>query len=173
MIQAPPRTILEVFESLPQGTLAQLINNNIVMSPAPDFDHQDTVYELAGLLRAYVKEKSLGKVVGAPIDVYLNQTNVYQPDVLFLAKERMHLVQQGRVKGAPDLIIEVLSPGTENYDKRTKKKVYEQASVKEYWIVDPKTKMTIGYALLGDKYVSLPSETGVISSPLLGTIIHF
>ncbi|HEU4903104.1 MAG TPA: Uma2 family endonuclease, partial [Flavisolibacter sp.] len=93
MIQTPPRTILEVFESLPEGTLAEIINNNLVMSPAPDFEHQDIVYELATLLRAYVKEKNLGKVVGAPVDVYLNPENVYQPDVFFLSSERMNLVK--------------------------------------------------------------------------------
>lgn len=122
MTQVPPRTILEVFESLPESTSAQLINNNIVISTAQDFSHQDTVYELARLLGNYVKEKGLGKIVGAPVDIYLNEKNVYQPDILFLSNERMNLVQGGKVKGAPDLIIEVVSPGTENYDKRIKKK---------------------------------------------------
>lgn len=173
MIQTPPRTIMEVFESLPEGTLAEIINNNLVMSPAPDFEHQDIVYELATLLRAYVKEKNLGKVVGAPVDVYLNPENVYQPDVLFLSSERMNLVKNGKIKGAPDLVIEVLSPGTEKFDKTVKKNVYEQSGVKEYWIVDPKTKKVLGYQLSGSTYTEIPSEDGVINSRLLDLTIRF
>lgn len=173
MIQSPPRTILEVFESLPEGTLAQIINNNLVMSPAPDFDHQDIVSELTHQLRAYVNEKNLGKVVVAPVDVYLNPENIYQPDILFLSNDRMNLVKKGKIKGAPDLIVEVLSPGTEKFDKTIKKQVYEQAGVKEYWIVDPKTKDVLGYQLNGNMYTEIPSENGVMTSPLLKTTIHF
>ena len=173
MIQSPPRTILEVFESLPEGTLAQIINNNLVMSPALDFNHQDIVSELARLLGNHVKAKNLGKVVVAPVDVYLNKENVYQPDILFLSNERMHLVQKGKVRGAPDLIIEVLSPGTKKFDKTIKKSVYEQAGVGEYRIVDPITKKVLGYQLTGKTYTEIPSENGVITSPLLNVTIHF
>ena len=173
MIQSPPRTILEVFESLPEGTLAQIINNNLVMNPVPDFEHQDIVSELVYQLRACVKEKNLGKVVVAPVDVYLNAENVYQPDILFLSNERMHLVKKGKVRGAPDLIIEVLSPGTKKFDETVKKNVYEQAGVREYWIVDPITKKVLGYQLAGNTYTEIPSENGVMTSPLLNVTIHF
>jgi Uma2 family endonuclease len=173
MIQTPPRTILEVFESLPEGTLAQIINDSLVMSPAPDFEHQDVASELLRLVGNYVKEKKLGKVVIAPVDVYLNPENVYQPDILFLSSEQMHLVKKGKIKGAPDLIIEVLSPGTEKFDKTVKKSVYEQSGVKEYWIVDPKTRKVLGYQLTGSTYTEIPSEDGVITSPLLNTTVHF
>lgn len=173
MIQPPPRTILEVFESLPEGTLAQVISNNLVMIPAPDFHHQDIVFELARQLGNFVIENDLGKVVGAPVDVYLNAENIYQPDVLFLSNERMHLVQNGKIKGAPDLIIEVLSPGTENFDKKVKKVAYEKSGVKEYWIVDPKTKQATGYQQSGSGFVEIASAQGVLVSPLLETTIRF
>lgn len=164
---------MEVFESLPEGTLAEIIDNNLVMSPAPDFEHQDIVYELARLLGNHVKQKNLGKVVGAPVDVYLNPENVYQPDILFLSNERMHLVKKGKIKGAPDLIIEVLSPGTEKFDKTVKRNVYEQSGVKEYWIIDPKTKKDLGYQLTGSTYNEIPSEDGVINSRLLDLTFRF
>lgn len=173
MIQAPPKTILEVFESLPEGTLAQIINNHLVMPPSPDFEHQDTVSEIVRLLRNYVMEKALGKVIAAPMDVYLNRQNVYQPDVLFISKERMNIVQGGKIKGSPDLVVEVLSPGNENYDKKDKKQVYEQAGVKEYWLVDPNSKKVTGYHLTESGYQEIPSQNGVIKSSLLGVTIQF
>lgn len=131
MIQAPPRTIQEVWETLPEGTLVQIINNHLVMSPAPDFFHQETLFEIAAQLKAFVSAHGLGKVNIAPIDVYFDEGNAYQPDILFLPSSQMHLVQNGKIKGAPALIVEVLSPGTKRYDKREKKDVYEKFGVKE------------------------------------------
>ena len=123
MIQSPPRTILEVFESLPEGTRAEIINNQLVMLPAPDFWHQDIVLEIATQLRVFLKQHPIGRVSVAPIDVYLNPENVYQPDILFLTNDQMGLVQKGKIMGAPAMVIEVLSPGTERYDKKEKRVV--------------------------------------------------
>jgi Uma2 family endonuclease len=173
MLQAPPRTILEVFESLPEGTLAQIINNNLIIAPSPDFQHQDIVSEVASQLRMFVNKSSLGKVIVAPMDVYFGWKNVYQPDILFLSNDRMNLVQDGKIKGAPDLIIEVLSPGTEAYDKKEKKEIYEQFGVKEYWLVDPGSKKTTGYLLKDGFYVETPSKNGAIISILLKITIQF
>jgi Uma2 family endonuclease len=174
MIQAPPRTILEVFENLPEGTLAQLINNNIFMAPSPDFFHQDIITEISRRLSNYVVEKKLGKVIVAPMDVYFNSQNVFQPDIIFLSAERLPgIVQDGKIKGAPDLVIEVLSPGTEKMDKREKKAVYEQNGVKEYWMVAPSTKKVTGFQLMDGEYVEIPSQSGVITSCLLGVTINF
>lgn len=173
MIQSPPRTILEVFESLPEGTLAEVINNQLVMPPAPDFWHQDIVTEISSQLRIFLKQNPSGRVVVSPVDVYLNPENVYQPDIVFLTNDQMSMVQKGRVRGAPAMVIEVLSPGTERYDKREKKQVYEQSGVEEYWIVNVETKKVTGYQLLNDKYVDIPSKTGVIVSPLVGITIKF
>jgi Uma2 family endonuclease len=85
----------------------------------------------------------------------------------------MNLVQDGKIKGAPDLIIEVLSPGTEAYDKKEKKEIYEQFGVKEYWLVDPGSKKTTGYLLKDGFYVETPSKNGAIISILLKITIQF
>lgn len=165
---------MEVYESLPEGTLAELVNNQLVMEPAPDFHHQDVVTEIATQLRNLTAAKSLGKVVVSPVDVYFDNGNVFQPDIIFIAADRLpSLVRRGRVCGAPDLVIEVLSPGTQKKDKRKKKPVYEKYGVKEYWLVDPETKQATGYSLRNDAFVELPSQSGVIASPLLNTSIRF
>ncbi|HWR90187.1 MAG TPA: Uma2 family endonuclease, partial [Dissulfurispiraceae bacterium] len=76
-------------------------------------------------------------VLSAPIDVYLSETNTLQPDIIFIAKERLFIIGEKKIEGAPDLVIEILSPANAYYDLRTKKDVYEQSGVREYWIVDP------------------------------------
>jgi Uma2 family endonuclease len=132
MIQSPPRTVLEIFEGLPEGTLCQLINNNIIMSPSPLYEHQKISNQIAFQLTGFVNERSLGEVVTAPMDVYLGARNIYQPDILFISKERLNIIKEGKIKGAPDLIIEILSPATARYDLEEKKAVCEQYRVKEY-----------------------------------------
>lgn len=171
--KAPPRTILEVFESLPEGTLCELINNKIVMPPAPSYEHQGTSRIIFRQLDDFVVANDLGDVRYAPVDVYLGNENVFQPDLLFIAKERLSIVQGGKVRGAPDLVIEILSPGNHNYDRKEKRSVYERFGVKEYWIVNKDTKQVTGYGLRNDAFVELPSQPGVIASPLLNTTIRF
>lgn len=174
MLKAPPKTLLEVYESLPEGTLAELVNNQLVMEPAPDFYHQDVVTEIARLLSNHVVEEGMGKLVVSPVDVYFNNENVFQPDVIFIAADRLSsLIRKGRVHGAPDLIIEVLSPGTEGKDKRKKKPIYEKHGVKEYWLVNPQTKQVVGYQLVAGRYQEFFTGTGVLSSRLLNTTVAF
>lgn len=173
MIQAPPRTILEVFESLPEGTLCQLINDHIIMSPAPIYEHQRISNKIATQLTNFVEQNGLGDVVAAPVDVYFGKSNVYQPDIIFISKDRLNIVQGGKVKGAPDLVIEILSPGTENLDRKDKKDVYEQFGVKEYWIVDPQTKLATGYKLENDRYVETASQKETLALHLFPLTVRF
>ncbi len=172
MIQTPPRTILEVFERLPEGTLCQVINNQLVMSPAPTSKHQQVLREIFRQVDSYVLSHHLGEVFFAPIDVYLDPENVYQPDLIFISNERKHIIQEN-IHGAPDLVVEVLSPGSIKLDKREKKAVYEKHAVKEYWIVDPESKKVSGYQLQNDTYLEMPSQDGLIESRLLGTTVRF
>ena len=172
MIQ-PPRTLMEVFKNLPEGTLVQLIENNLIMSPAPKSIHQQVLEELSFQLGSVVRKHKLGKSMFSPYDVYLDYKNAYQPDLIYISNENLHKIEENGFHGAPDLVIEVLSPGTAQYDKGEKKNVYERCGVKEYWIVDPATKEVTGYTLSENKFTAISTATGVINSPLLGTIIRF
>lgn len=126
------------YDRLPEGAPFQLIEGEFVMNPASNFFHQQLVTEIAAQLHSYVKRKKLGEVVVSPVDVYLSDTDVYQPDVVFIAKDRLESVLvDGRIKAAPDLVVEVLSPSTGYYDLSHKKTLYESSGVKEYWIVYP------------------------------------
>ncbi|MES1222839.1 MAG: Uma2 family endonuclease, partial [Bacteroidota bacterium] len=144
--------MLEIFEGLPEGTLCELINNNIVMSPSPNFEHQLLAKRIFRQLDNHVEKQNAGEVIFAPMDVYLGKRNVYQPDIFFIKKDRLGIVKDGKVKGAPDLIIEILSAATAKYDLEDKKKIYELFRVKEYWIIDPVSKTAKGYALSNKEY---------------------
>ena len=163
----PPRTMLEVFESLPEGTPMQLIKNNLIMSPAPLDRHQLLSLELASELYQFVKKSKKGTVRYAPYDVYFDDENIFLPDILFVAHERMKMIKEDGFHGAPDLVIEILSPSTAKFDLDDKKKVYERYGVKEYWIIDPKQNTATGYCFVQDKYHEFFKGEGVIESRLL------
>ncbi len=125
----PPRTMLEVFKGLPEGTLAQLINNQIYMSPAPNTNHQIILAEIFNGLYNHVRIKKLGNVLVSPFDVFLNTKNVYQPDIIFISNENINGLKENGFHGAPDLIIEILSPASMTFDKDFKKNEYEKSGV--------------------------------------------
>lgn len=173
MIQTAPRTILEVFESLPEGTRCELISKQIVMSPSPTFGHQNIALTIATQLKNFVDKHELGVVVIAPMDVYFGKENVFQPDILFVTKERLDIIKDEKIKGAPALIVEVLSPGTKKLDKKNKKAVYEQFGVKEYWIVEPQSKKTTGFKLENNEYVEIVSSKSILQLQLLQVTLQF
>lgn len=114
-----------------------LIEGDLCMIPAPSWRHQDIVLHLATRLLAHVRERGLGKVVTAPVDVILTDTDVVQPDVLYVSRERMGRIAEEGLRGAPDLVVEVLSPATASRDRKPKAALYARHGVRELWIVDP------------------------------------
>lgn len=171
----PPRTIMEVFKMLPQGTLAEVIENTLYMSPTPTGQHQRILKELLVQLDLTLRETNMGEVFISPLDVFLDEAaNAVQPDIFFIRSGNLSIVNpNGHVHGVPDLIIEILSPGNATHDKVRKKDLYEKFGVKEYWIVDPLTKNTIGYSLVENKFVSLGEFDGEVKSVLLKQSFKF
>ena len=120
----------------------ELINGNLVFIPSPTPLHQDVVTELAALLRVFSKTNDLGKVFTAPLDTTFDETNTFQPDILFIKKDRVHIIGAKKIEGAPDFVIEILSEGNAPKEMAFKKYIYETFMVREYWVVNLK-KMTI------------------------------
>lgn len=125
---------------LPEDRRYELIEGELFMVPAPESYHQDVSRNLEFILWEFVKENDLGKVYYAPTDVVLSREDVVQPDILFIEKGRLGIVKEKNVQGAPDLIIEILSPSLRYRDRVHKKKLYRKYGVREYWIVDPQKK---------------------------------
>ena len=127
---------------LPEGgPRCQLIEGDFIMAPSPRRFHQDIAGNVFALLREHVKRTRKGVVMIAPFDVYFDDHNVYQPDVLYIsaARTKKILLEDG-VHGAPDLVVEVLSPGTARLDKDAKRRVYSRAGVAEMWLIDPELR---------------------------------
>ncbi len=124
------------FRALPEGTLCELIDGELHMTPSPTYTHQHISIRLSSAMLAFVERHELGAVVTAPMDVHLAETEAYQPDILFISNERSDIIEE-RIEGAPDLIVEILSPSTGYYDLTHKKRIYRETGVREYWIVDP------------------------------------
>lgn len=114
----------------------ELWNGEIIMSPAPHPDHQRIVRNYFRKLDCFVEEHKLGEVLFSPTDVVLTQKRVVQPDVFFISKARLGMIK-AYIDGVPDLVMEVISPGSWQRDRIEKKALYEQFSLPEYWIIDP------------------------------------
>jgi Uma2 family endonuclease len=148
----------------------ELIEGILIKKQVPKPVHQQAVVSIAYAFISLILEKSNGFAYTSPIDVYLDKYNNTQPDVLFITKERDFIIdpQQG-ITGAPDLIVEVLSPSTAKVDKVFKKALYLKFGVKEYWIVDPIYKSILVYVLNNDQYDLKQElfEDGKIESSIL------
>lgn len=131
------RLTIDYYKILPEGAPYQLIEGELIMTPAPNPRHQIISANLFKKLADFVNGKGMGVILYSPIDVYLGRENAYQPDIVFISKDRQDIIQEDGIYGAPDLVIEILSPSTARYDLREKFRIYEKYGVKEYWIVDP------------------------------------
>ncbi len=169
----PPKTLLEVYQLLPEGTLCQLICNQLIMSPSPSENHQKVLDKMYRLLGNFVEEEGLGVTRVAPYDVHFDMENVFQPDIIFISSANSNYIQQDGLHHAPDLVIEILSPSTGKYDQVDKKIIYERYGVKEYWLIDPFTKEVTGYQLLDDGFAQLESSAGRMYSQLLQKEFNF
>ncbi len=173
LLERPPRTIMEVYKMLPQGTLAELIDGIIYMSPSPVTNHQRIVRKLLNKMSDFVEGNNLGEIFVSPFDVYLDEhANAVQPDIVFVSKENESIIKD-HIHGVPDLLIELLSPGNKSHDTVRKKNLYEKFGVKEFWIIDPETKESIGYALEGKVCKEFFRSSGQISSQLLDATFNY
>ena len=133
-------TPLQQFEQLPEGPpYFELIHNQVFEMPPPSIFHQEISLHLTLVISAFLsqKAKSLGKLLFAPVEILLSNENVLEPDLLFVANERLNIIGKNRIYGAPDWVCEILSPSTRKRDLTEKRELYFKYGVKEYWIVDP------------------------------------
>lgn len=126
------------YAALPDdGQHYEVVKGVLYMSPAPTPGHQGISFEIAVYLRQFVQMTGLGRVFVAPTDVELGPRDIVQPDVFVLLNKNLGQIGRTRITGAPDLVVEVLSPGTMRHDLREKLDAYARAKVPEYWIVNP------------------------------------
>lgn len=174
-IKSPPRTIMEAFKCLPEGTLVELIDGIIMMSPMRNVAHQEVLGEISVHIHQFLKSTRIGKILPGPLDTFLDEhSNVVQPDLQVILKANKHIIKPDEyIHGAPNMILEVIMPQSRDHDLITKKELYARFGVKEYWVIDPADKLAIGYTLENKVYSEFHREKGAINSLLLGFAFAF
>lgn len=119
------------------GRRWELIDGKRYVSPAPSTKHQAALFQLTHFVSIYLREHPVGRAFFAPFDVVLGESDVVQPDFLYIRKERLGLLIDNGIQGPPDLVVEILSESTRRLDEKVKLDLYERQDVAEYWIVDP------------------------------------
>lgn len=147
----------------------ELIDGELYMAPSPTPKHQRGKGNLFRILSDHVEANDLGVVYDAPLDVVLSNEDVLQPDIMFISKKRLGIVTEQNIQGAPDLVIEVLSPGTASRDRTIKRARYARFGVREYWLVDlvSRTIEVLRASREGFETIRIYSEGMSLESPLL------
>jgi len=159
----------EDYKHTPEDKRYQLIDGELILAAAPRRAHQRTEMRITLRLGNYVEENDLGEVYSSPFDVVLSNTDVVQPDLLFVSAERLHIINDDNIRGAPDLVVEILSPSTAGLDRTVKRTLYAKHGVKEYWQVDTDAKTIMVLLLGGDGYelTGIYGEGQTLTSPTL------
>lgn len=168
-----PRTAMEVFNMLPEGTRCEVIDNTLYMSPSPSTEHQKILLKIAGQLNLFTEKNNLGDIFIAPCDVYLsNSTDVVQPDIIYISRSKNDFIQKKGIYGSPDLVIEILS-SNQDYDTRKKFDLYQNNQISEYIIINPDTKEVLHYLLDDGKYKQISSEKTKLILKVLNIEVTF
>lgn len=130
----------------------EVVEGELHLSPAPNIRHQSISGNIFGILRNHVLQNGLGQVFSAPLDVVFSPTNTFQPDIIFVSTENKGIITAANIQGAPDLLIEIISPSSDRLDRIRKPQVYAQFDVAHFWIVDPVLDLMEEYVLSGGTY---------------------
>jgi Uma2 family endonuclease len=153
------------------GLRHEILDGEHYVSPAPKRTHQRASSKLHIRLGYFIEERDLGEIYAAPFDVRFSEHDIAQPDLIFISNERSGILNEDNAKGAPDLVVEILSDSTRQIDEGIKRRLYERAGAVEYWLVDSKRRTVTVLRRVGAEFGSaeaLSAEAGgVLTTPLL------
>ena len=152
-----------------EGEYFTIIEGEKIVSPSPTSFHQEILGNLHSFLRAWAKQTGIGKVRLAPFDVVLAEDEVVQPDLVLVLAEHFGRLTEKNIQGSPDLVVEIISPGSIRLDREKKRALYARHGVPEFWIVSPAERTVEVLRLHGSDYATaaLFEETDTLESPLL------
>ena len=158
----------DIFDAPEDGKIYEVIDGELYVSPSPSWWHQVAVANLLFILTAFIRRHDLGKIVPAPLGVILDPDDGVEPDLVYVAREHMHIITDRGIRGAPDLLVEVLSPSTRARDEGLKLRRYAAAGVPHYWTLDPEARVLRPYRL-GEQGYDLvgPFGPGAVYAPEL------
>ncbi len=167
-----PKLTYEEFRRLPDdGKRYELIHGEVHLTPSPTTKHQFALQNLSRSLDPFVFKHRLGEIFVAPLDVRLSRDTAVQPDLIFISNSRASIIKENYIDGAPDLVVEILSPSTAAHDRATKLALYAEAGVPEVWLLETVAKTVEVLKLQGKKYLvdsALAGEQKLTSSQFPG-----
>lgn len=167
-VAIPRPMTYEEYAALPDdGRRYELLNGQLVVAAAPNGKPLMASKRYYDELNAFVESRELGMVFYAPYELKYSEYDAVQPDLFFVSRDRLHIVELEHMTEAPDLIAEVLSPSNWRHDTVTKAAIYARIGVQEYWIVDPENETILVQILRDGVYNPLVSEDGIARSKLL------
>jgi Uma2 family endonuclease len=170
-LQTSAKLTYEDFLLLPDdGRRHEILDGEHYVNPSPNTKHQMASGAIFSALFTHATSHGLGYVFHAPYDVKLSDHDILEPDLIFVSTARRAIITDTNIQGAPDLVVEILSPASRAYDERVKYKVYERFGVTEYWIVDPDAGSIAVYRRNGPRFVRV-DNADVVTTPLLPGLV--
>lgn len=152
----------EAYAALPfDGKRHEIIEGEHYVNPAPNLYHQEVSRHIQFQLYTQIELQELGKVMNAPVDLQLSEHDIVQPDLVIVTKQRKHILTPTKIKGVPDLVVEILSPSNSDHDLKTKRKLYERVGIPEYWIVLPDEHQVLQLLLVDGAYAGETQTTSI------------
>jgi Uma2 family endonuclease len=170
MATTTTRLTIDDLEDIPEehvGDRHELIDGELVATPVPITRHQIISMNIVSALDRFVRGGNLGMVFHAPTGIRFTPYDLLIPDICFVARDRLHVIGPKTIDAPPDLVVEILSPGTKRRDLTTKRDLFARFGVQEYWIVDPGTHTVTVLSLVGKQYQPVPEDDGAIVSRVL------
>jgi Uma2 family endonuclease len=166
---AKKRWTYQDYAALDDDERWEILDGELYMAPAPEFFHQTISRKLLLALTSYIEPHRLGEVVAAPLDVILDDENVVQPDLVFVASANLNVIQRHGIVGRPDMVVEIISPHSVQRDRQQKKDLYERFGIPEYWLVDAANKAIEVLTLAKGKYEhhAFAAEKGTVKSKVI------
>jgi Uma2 family endonuclease len=138
LVPEPVQLTYEDLRQMPEdGRRYELMEGDIEVTPAPLIGHQRISSNLQMILTGHVEEGGLGVLLAAPVDVILDRGTVVEPDLVYVARDHLAILTERAIEGPPDLVVEILSPSTEERDRGVKRRIYARHGIPHYWLVDP------------------------------------
>lgn len=165
---------LKDYQEMQEGFRAEFFDGKMVMElPSPKYNHQNISAKLIGEIYFLITNKKInGEIIAAPMDVYLKEDLLVEPDLIFIKSENLGIIKD-HVHGVPDMLIEILSQASMSHDKIIKYKWYEEAGVEEYFIINPDDKLITCYRLKDQKYIEAYRGVGILKSKVMNAEINF
>ena len=143
------------------GKRHEIIDGEHFVNPAPNLYHQEVSRHIQFQLYTQIELAGLGKVINAPVDLQLSDHDIVQPDLVVVTHSRKHIMTPTKIRGVPDLVVEILSPSNPDHDLKTKRNLYESLGVQEYWIVFPDDHQILQLVLNERRYTESVETTSI------------